>query len=122
MMSKPGYRFALFATVLAVVVVLLGAYTRLTHSGLGCPDWPGCYGQLFATDLPASAQPQKAWTEMTHRYAAGTLGLMVLTLFFLFLKTRLFWPTILLVVVIFQALLGMWTVTLQLHPLVVMSH
>ena len=43
-MSKPGYRFALFATLLAVVVVLLGAYTRLTHAGLGCPDWPGCYG------------------------------------------------------------------------------
>ena len=43
-MSKPGYRLALFATLLAVVVVLLGAYTRLTHAGLGCPDWPGCYG------------------------------------------------------------------------------
>ncbi len=43
-MAKPGFRLALFATLLALIVVLLGAYTRLTHAGLGCPDWPGCYG------------------------------------------------------------------------------
>ncbi len=54
-MAKPGYRLALLATVLAVVVVLLGAYTRLTHAGLGCPDWPGCYGFI---SVPASEADQ----------------------------------------------------------------
>ena len=43
-MARPGFRLAVFATLLALLVVLLGAYTRLTHAGLGCPDWPGCYG------------------------------------------------------------------------------
>ena len=52
-MAKPGYRLALFATALALLVVLLGAYTRLTHAGLGCPDWPGCYGFI---GVPQSAE------------------------------------------------------------------
>ena len=82
-MHKPGYRLALFATLLTVVVVLLGAYTRLTHAGLGCPDWPGCYGFL---GVPMSEHKQaiaearfpyapvevaKGWYEMIHRYFAG---------------------------------------------------
>src|SRR3989338_2779735 len=89
-MAKPGYRLALFATALALLVVLLGAYTRLTHAGLGCPDWPGCYGFI---GVPQSAEqlahaeqhyPQapveahKGWNEMVHRYFAGSLGLLIL--------------------------------------------
>lgn len=91
-MAKAGFRLALFATLLALVVVLLGAYTRLTHAGLGCPDWPGCYGfisvpkteaqlahaELHFPDTPVEAD--KGWSEMTHRYFAGTLGLLIVLL------------------------------------------
>jgi len=91
-MAKPGFRLALFATLLALIVVLLGAYTRLTHAGLGCPDWPGCYGfisvpqseaqlahaELHFPDTPVEAD--KGWAEMTHRYFAGTLGLLIVLL------------------------------------------
>lgn len=52
-MAKAGFRLALFATLLALVVVLLGAYTRLTHAGLGCPDWPGCYGFISVPNTDA---------------------------------------------------------------------
>lgn len=127
---------ATFALGLALVVVSLGAYTRLTDAGLGCPDWPGCYGHLM---VPAKAQTiqqtfpgaqleaRKAWTEMVHRYAAGTLGLCILTLFGLAWTRRApkltrRWPTLLVGLLIGQAALGMWTVTLKLHPLVVMGH
>ena len=91
-MAKPGYRLALVATLLAVVVVLLGAYTRLTHAGLGCPDWPGCYGflavpmseqaqSLAALRFPdAPVEVHKGWNERVHRYVAGALGLVILAL------------------------------------------
>ena len=99
-MAKPGYRLALFATALALLVVLLGAYTRLTHAGLGCPDWPGCYGFI---GVPQSAEqlahaeqhyPQapveahKGWNEMVHRYFAGSLGLLILVLAIQALRRR----------------------------------
>ena len=92
--GKPSYSLVLFATFFAVVVVILGAWTRLEDAGLGCPDWPGCYGKMV---LPKSGvaltsaqskfptQPieqRKAWTEMAHRYAAGTLGLFILFIAF----------------------------------------
>jgi cytochrome c oxidase assembly protein subunit 15 len=125
--------------LLALVVVTLGAYTRLTHAGLGCPDWPTCYGLI---DVPVSAEqialaekaypeyqvePTKAWNEMIHRYFAGALGLLILIIAFLSVKNRgqggpLRLPLCILVVVIFQAALGMWTVTLKLMPIVVMGH
>lgn len=88
-MAKAGFRLALFATLLALVVVLLGAYTRLTHAGLGCPDWPGCYGfisvpntdaQLAHAELHFPDTPvhvEKGWSEMVHRYFAGTLALVI---------------------------------------------
>ncbi|MFA5959377.1 MAG: COX15/CtaA family protein [Tatlockia sp.] len=129
------------ALMLALFVVMLGAYTRLTDAGLGCPDWPGCYGHLV---LPSSEQalqtaqgsyPEipieagKAWTEMAHRYAAGTLGLLILGMSLaLFSRKRkgnkLPWklPLFLLFMLLFQAALGMWTVTLKLLPVVVMGH
>ena len=137
---RPGYRLAVFATLLAVVVVLLGAYTRLTHAGLGCPDWPGCYGflavpmsehkqALAAERFPdAPVEAQKGWNEMIHRYFAGALGLLILGLALHALVRRgrdgqpLKLPLLLLAVVIAQAAFGMWTVTLKLWPQVVTAH
>ncbi|WOH36795.1 COX15/CtaA family protein [Thalassotalea fonticola] len=127
------------AILLALVVITLGAYTRLTHAGLGCPDWPGCYGFI---DVPETAdkiaiaesafperpvEPEKAWNEMIHRYFAGTLGLLIAAIFIFSFKHRdkglpLFLPLILVCTVIFQAALGMWTVTMKLMPIVVMGH
>ena len=129
----------LISILLALIVVSLGAYTRLTHAGLGCPDWPGCYGLI---DVPETAEqiikaeqafperkvePHKAWNEMIHRYFAGALGLLILAIAFLSFKGRdqgtpLRLPLLILVVVIFQAALGMWTVTMKLMPIVVMGH
>ena len=133
-------RLTLFATLLALIVVSFGAYTRLTDSGLGCPDWPGCYGTLSvpeSIDQIEKAQAvypdspievEKAWIEMIHRYIAGVLGVMILVIAFMSIKLRdqinysLKWPFFLLGLVIFQAALGMWTVTLLLKPAVVSSH
>ena len=133
-------RLTLFATLLALIVVSFGAYTRLTDSGLGCPDWPGCYGTLSvpeSIDQIEKAQAvypdspievEKAWIEMIHRYIAGILGVMILVIAFMSIKLRdqinysLKWPFFLLGLVIFQAALGMWTVTLLLKPAVVSSH
>lgn len=123
------YYGATLAVVLAFVVVIMGAYTRLTHAGLGCPDWPGCYGHMVVPPQHSvsgtAIQEVKAWTEMVHRYAAGSLGLLILLLAVMSLvmpsKHRLL-PLFLLGLVIFQAALGMWTVTLKLLPLVVMGH
>jgi cytochrome c oxidase assembly protein subunit 15 len=132
---------ATLAVLLALFVVMLGAYTRLTDAGLGCPDWPGCYGKMVlpsAQDGLQQAQtkfPQipiesrKAWTEMAHRYAAGTLALLI---FFIGISVcrkkyqgeQLPWhlSLALMILVLFQAALGMWTVTLKLLPVVVMGH
>lgn len=141
--SKPAkfFRFALFSAFFAYGVVLLGAYTRLSDAGLGCPDWPGCYGRLFA---PTTAQDlnearsfhpekpvesDKAWKEMVHRYVAGALGLLILRLAALGFQLRRAnrrqqykLPLVVTVLVFFQAILGMLTVTLQLKPLIVMAH
>ncbi len=132
---------ATIAVLLAFFVVMLGAYTRLTDAGLGCPDWPGCYGQMVLPneakhlekaqtiypDLPIESG--KAWTEMAHRYAAGTLALLIFYIGFMVFYKRyqgnnLPWhlPLALMAFVIFQAALGMWTVTLKLLPVVVMGH
>jgi cytochrome c oxidase assembly protein subunit 15 len=71
-------RVALVAVLLAFGVVVLGAYVRLTTAGLGCPDWPGCYGH--ATPTAAAADVGKAWREMIHRYLAGSLVVLTLVL------------------------------------------
>ena len=141
MVTAPTYtRLAMLTTVLALVVTVLGAYVRLSDAGLSCPDWPGCYGQLTVPDTRAEVQaakeafPQRpvdierAWKEMAHRYLAGLLGLMVLLLAVLAWRRRsmpgqqVVVPVLLVALVVFQALLGMWTVTLLLMPVVVMAH
>ena len=130
------YRLALFTCLLALCVVLLGAYVRLSDAGLGCPDWPGCYGQMIVpSDASQIASPAnrpldqaKAWKEMTHRYLAGGLGLFILILALLAWTNRsaprqpLLLPSLLLILVAFQALLGMWTVTLLVKPAIVTAH
>ena len=124
-------------------MIALGAYVRLKDAGLGCPDWPGCYGHLIGVpDAPQrtgqgrralSESPvivAKAWTEMAHRYLAGTLDLLITDRFFLTWRQRAkisghasslspALATVLIATVAFQALLGMWTVTLLLKPAVV---
>lgn len=102
------------AVSLAWGVVMLGAYTRLTNAGLGCPDWPGCYGKM---NLPVA---RDALTEMVHRYCAGALGCFILLS--LGLGRRYTLPWVLVGLVLVQAALGMWTVTLKLLPVVVMGH
>lgn len=134
-------RLLVSATLLAFLVIGLGAYVRLSDAGLGCPDWPGCYGHWLGVpdetheqinaQLAFPMQPVnsgKAWKEMTHRYFAGTLGILILCL------TLQSWrkecrsaqspilPTMLLGIVGFQAALGMWTVTLLLKPVIVTLH
>ncbi|MER2527770.1 MAG: COX15/CtaA family protein [Candidatus Competibacter denitrificans] len=134
------HRLAWVALVLTFVVVVLGAYVRLSDAGLGCPDWPGCYGQLAVPDQAhqiAEAnqsyphrplEPAKAWKEMVHRYFAGGLGVLILSLAVLAWRKRftrgqpVVLPLCLLALILFQAVLGMWTVTWQLKPVVVMSH
>lgn len=127
-------RIAWVAAVLALCVVVLGAYVRLSDAGLGCPDWPGCYGHIAVPQAPSSAfagqviQPAKAWKEMIHRYVAGTLGMLIVALLVLAWRFRRqlrqspLVPTLVSIVVIFQALLGMWTVTIKLMPVIVSSH
>lgn len=125
------------AIALALMVIALGAYTRLTDAGLGCPDWPGCYGALVApyTDqhlahaeqaFPgAKIELHKAWNEMVHRYFAGALALcigLLAALAFWRFKAQRPWVVALLGLLLFQATLGMLTVTLNLRPLVVTGH
>ena len=130
----------LLGAILSLCVVVLGAYVRLTDAGLGCPDWPGCYGALTVPESEAAilkaqtAYPHstvevgKAWREMAHRYLAGTLGLMVLAISVLGwrvkseIKASPWLPTFLVVLIAFQAMLGMWTVTMLLKPAIVSSH
>jgi cytochrome c oxidase assembly protein subunit 15 len=75
-------RLALIGALLAFCVVVFGAYTRLSNSGLGCPDWPGCFGHIAPTGsaehYATADDVRKAWVEMIHRYAATTLGIIIL--------------------------------------------
>lgn len=136
------FRKLVFAAVyLTFVVVVVGAYVRLQDAGLGCPDWPGCYGhwvgvpdQAHEIERAAQAYPgrpvvaQKAWKEMFHRYLAGTLGVLIFAIAITSslqrrtLRQSPLLPTALVVLVALQATLGMWTVTLLLKPVIVTLH
>jgi cytochrome c oxidase assembly protein subunit 15 len=139
MMNPTLHRVAVLAVIVSFVVIVLGAYVRLSHAGLGCPDWPGCYGKLtwpdHSSEIAAAndAFPErpvdigKAWKEMVHRYLAGFLVLLVLAI------NVLAWrrgapdrvkvlAAVILGLILFQAALGMWTVTLKLKPIIVMAH
>lgn len=129
-----------FTAAFTFVVVVVGAFVRLTDAGLGCPDWPGCYGQPTpahaAQDIAKAVAEQggthgpvsvqKAWHEMGHRYLAGTLGLLILLITVMaWFKRREQSPwlaSVLLLLVVVQAALGMWTVTLLLKPVIVTLH
>lgn len=138
---RSHYHLALVACILAFCVIMLGAYTRLTDAGLSCPDWPNCYGYLTAPhtaeQLQGAAEKyptmpinvKKAWTEMTHRYFAGTEGILILFLTGSFLFSRkiknrrtVIAGTILIGLLGTQVALGMLTVTKLLKPVIVLSH
>lgn len=133
-------RLVFFTACFAFVVIVVGAYVRLEDAGLGCPDWPGCYGQLVgvpehaheiaraseAFDKPVDVD--RARKEMFHRYIAGTLGLLIFAIAILAWRWRAALgqspslATGLVVLVAFQAALGMWTVTMLLKPVIVTLH
>lgn len=139
-MSRPGYVLALCAVIFSFFVVTIGAYTRLVDAGLGCPDWPFCYGHLWAplTNEQISLANQTwpdfpvdhtiIWPEMLHRYVAFTLGLMVLGMWYVTFKNRqvpgqpIKLPIAIGVIICMQAAFGAWTVTLKLWPQVVTAH
>jgi cytochrome c oxidase assembly protein subunit 15 len=122
-------RIALLAVLLAFGVVVLGAYVRLTTAGLGCPDWPGCYGHVAPTRVALDVG--KAWREMIHRYFAGSLVVLTLILAVLAFSQKrgrgaahASVPFVLAIVatIFVQALLGMLTVTWQVAPQIVTLH
>lgn len=132
-------KVTIVAVLVAVVVVMLGAYTRLTDAGLGCPDWPGCYGHIgvpqsdehvAAANAAFPERPveaHKAWNEMIHRYFASSLGLLIIIIVVMSFRNKdqdhpVKHPVFLLFLVCFQGALGMWTVTMMLNPFIVMSH
>ena len=122
--------------IFALVVIALGAYTRLVDAGLGCPDWPGCYGHwLLPLSEEAVSQANAQWqdspvdifraaVEMTHRVAAGMLGVLVLVLAFLSWRARhaFLLACVVTGLIVAQGLFGMWTVTLKLLPQIVTMH
>ena len=140
MQRKAGFYLAVFAFCMAVIVVILGAFTRLSHAGLGCPDWPTCYGHLW---VPSTAEEihianqafaetpvetEKTWPEQIHRIFASSLGLLMIGLVIIAFCHRkvegqpLKLPLFMLCFIVLQGLFGMWTVTLLLWPQVVTLH
>ena len=125
-------RLAFIGAILCFGVVVLGGYTRLSDSGLGCPDWPGCFGNVAPTGsaehYATASDVRKAWVEMIHRYAASTLGLIIVVITALSIAARrrrgvqVWFALVLLALVVFQGILGMLTVTWLLKPLIVTGH
>ncbi len=139
-MAKRLRTLTLLTVFLTFDLTLFGAFTRLTDSGLGCPDWPGCYGQ--ATPIGAKAQisaeqaamptgpvtHKKAWIEMIHRYLASGVGVLILVLAISSWMERRriavnpWWPIATLVWVCIQGAFGALTVTMKLFPAIVTMH
>jgi heme a synthase len=113
-------RLAAAALALTFVVVVVGAYVRLSDAGLGCPDWPLCYGR----PIPDAGEDPRAWKEMVHRWLAGSLGILLFALLLAAWRTRRspWLASAIAALVVFQAALGMWTVTLLLKPAIVVAH
>jgi cytochrome c oxidase assembly protein subunit 15 len=127
-------------TFLTLDLVMFGSFTRLTDSGLGCPDWPGCYGTASpliahaAINAAQQAMPDgpvsfgKAWIEMVHRYVATALGVLIIAQVVIAwvqrrrLDVSPWWPTALLLLVCLQGAFGAWTVTQKLQPVIVTTH
>nr|WP_145544834.1 COX15/CtaA family protein [Variovorax boronicumulans] len=143
--AKRRRALTLLTLFLTFDLVLFGAFTRLTDSGLGCPDWPGCYGKASPIGAQAeisaaqAAMPTgpvthtKAWIEMVHRYLATAVGVLILTLAAVSCAAwrqrprdpdaiHPGWPTLTLVWVCLQGAFGAWTVTLKLFPAIVVLH
>ncbi len=133
------HRLTLAALLLCCFVVVFGAYVRLTAAGLGCPDWPGCYGHFTPIGAEQNAASQaaypnaplhvgKAWREMVHRYAASTVGLFIAVIAALAIASRrerivgTAYALTMLAIVVLQGMLGMLTVTWSLKPLIVTLH
>ena len=125
-------RLALLGAVIAFGVVVLGGYTRLSNSGLGCPDWPGCFGHIAPTGsaehYASDADVRKAWVEMIHRYFATTIGIVCILIAAFSIRARrepgarVAFSLLLLALVVIQGILGMLTVTWLLKPLIVTGH
>lgn len=136
------YRKLVWVTLfLTFDLILFGAFTRLTDSGLGCPDWPGCYGHANPLQAHASISAAeavmpsgpvtavKAWIEMIHRYAAMTVGVLIIAILIAAWRNRrkgrafsLWPPFVLLAAVCLQGAFGAWTVTMKLQPVIVTTH
>jgi cytochrome c oxidase assembly protein subunit 15 len=127
-------------TFLTLDLVMFGSFTRLTDSGLGCPDWPGCYAsaspfiahaQIHAAHAAMPSGPvsmSKAWIEMVHRYIAMAVGVLIIAQVLIAwlrrarLRINPWKPTALLLLVLVQGAFGAWTVTLKLQPVIVTTH
>jgi heme a synthase len=147
MRMVPGRRLLLVTLFLTFDLIMFGAFVRITDAGLGCPDWPGCYGKASPigamADIRAEAAVRpdgpvtvfKAWVEMLHRYVAAILGLLIIAVAVIASRARsrdrartgapaldpvLGWLAVFWVIV--QGIFGAWTVTLQLKPIVVTAH
>lgn len=140
MSDRLPLRLITASLILAIAVIWMGGFTRITDSGLGCPDWPGCFGQMVMPtdserleylqarypDIHVAAH--KGWIEMIHRYIAGLLGLLILAAAVIGLKRRnvpgypAMLSVLLLGLVMLQGAFGMWTVTLKLLPKIVTAH
>jgi heme a synthase len=135
------YRKLILVTAfLTFDLIMFGAFTRLTDSGLGCPDWPGCYGEANPFSAHADIQAAqtvmpdgpvthfKAWVEMTHRYFAMAVGVLILAQMIIAWTRRAQfaaaprYATALFLFVCLQGAFGMWTVTLKLQPIIVTVH
>lgn len=126
-------RMAFWACFFAFSVIALGAFTRLIDAGLGCPDWPGCYGRWIVpasmNQLDSHFVQYKAWAEMAHRYAVGILSgfIVVMVVSIMALKnfrvrSNVYLAILLLLLLGYQIMLGQWTVTLKLLPVIVSQH
>ncbi|MGZ5277770.1 MAG: COX15/CtaA family protein [Caldimonas sp.] len=143
--AGPGARLralAMLTLFLSFDLILLGAFTRLSDSGLGCPDWPGCYGHaspVGASEHIAEAQAAvptgavthgKAWIEMAHRYSATAIGVLVVALAVLAVaearRRRVVaspaWAVATLLWILAQGAFGALTVTMKLYPAIVTLH